>query len=180
MTTWLLIVALSVSEATPMKMAPARLSLLEELDGPIAERPDSLMEGIKAAASEQAKADAGLRISPDATVSAPGSSPSQDTRASKVFRWASILGGQGADAATTMKAMRNPNLREGNSFLYGSHPSDARIVATKGLIGGGLGAILDKTAKTNKRGANMGAALVGMSGLIPSILNLRMMKKHPK
>ena len=73
-------------------------------------------------------------------------------------------GGQAADAITTILALRNPRLEEGNAGVYGRHPSAARIALTKAGVMVPIAILLDKAHNEHPKLAKALAYLVGALG----------------
>lgn len=102
-----------------------------------------------------------------------------DTTKARLARWAMILGGQGLDAGTTIKALLDPRFKEANS-IYGEHPSVGRVLATKGAIAGVGGWMTDRMAKKHPKAAMVTSGVLGLSGLLPGLLNLHTMSSVKK
>lgn len=85
----------------------------------------------------------------------------------KIFPRIVFHAGNTADAITTINALNNSNVEEGNKLIYGSHPSDARVIATKAGVGILTDYYLRHLAKKHPKLAN-GIALgagIGLSGI---------------
>lgn len=91
-----------------------------------------------------------------------------------------LAAGQGLDAATTL-AVLGQGGREENA-VYGAHPSDARVLATKAAIGIPLGFVLDKIydhaapGSATRKAALIAALLAGGSGGLAAAHNFGQMK----
>ena len=92
---------------------------------------------------------------------------------SKAILW----GGAGVDLGSTLYALQNPALREGNP-LYGDNSNP--LLMAGGKIGSNLLAhwLLNKAAKKNPKAANLGAKILGGAQAGIGANNLRLALKY--
>lgn len=118
--------------------------------------PDTLKAAIVAALNDGT-------LKPD-----PGpSAPPPESRSKTPMRIAEgVMGaGQLADALTTIAALKRPNTSEGNSGIYGSNPSAARVLATKAAVMVPTGILLDKAYEHHPKTAEILALALGGLGM---------------
>lgn len=84
-----------------------------------------------------------------------------------------LLGGQGADLATTLYGLSH-GATESNPILGGS---PARITATKAAMTAGLAYLTHRMSKTSPKAALITALLGGAAGAIPAAMNVRTLTK---
>lgn len=88
---------------------------------------------------------------------------------------AMLLGGNGADAASTIYALRHDGVKEANP-VYGSHPSAAKVMAIKGLGTAAQWAVLKMLAKQHPKLANGIAKGIGIGTGAVAANNIRQVK----
>lgn len=132
---------------------------------------DDLAKMIAEAAQQQARQDAQALT--------PASAPSKGIDKARLARYGMMIGGQGLDAASTVKALHDPRLKEANP-IYGKNPSTGRVLATKAALVGAGGLLTDKMAKNHPKAAMVASGILGLSGLIPGMMNLRTMSQVKK
>lgn len=92
-----------------------------------------------------------------------------------------LIGGQGLDAATTIAALRDPSVQEGNTWIYGAHPSAARVIGIKAAMAVPMGLLLDQAYRHAPAGslqrkiAMAGAIGMGAIGALAGAHNLHVM-----
>jgi len=122
------------------------------------------------AASEQVASDNAEGQQKENT-SAGTTALSKDTRWNQLLRDAMMGVGAAMDIDSTNKAMRYPQIEEGNSWLYGQRPSMARLIATKAAINIPIALVLNKVAKTNPGVARVLSAITGGTQAIAGLQN---------
>lgn len=88
-----------------------------------------------------------------------------------------MIGGNVADAATTMAAMRQPGMVEQNPLL-GSHPGDARVLLTKLVMTALPAMAADHLSKTHPTLAKVLSLLSGGVPAAAAISNIHQMQKQ--
>jgi len=108
--------------------------------------------------------------------STAASAPSPRSHTPMHLALGAMGGGQLADALTTIQALHQPGLEEGNSGLYGAHPSAGRVLGTKAATMIPTGILLDKLYTTHPKLA-MGLALaLGGGGVALAAHNVSAMR----
>lgn len=94
-----------------------------------------------------------------------------------------LVAGQAADAGTTIAALRNPALQEGNSGIYGALPSPGRVIGTKAAalvpLAWWLDHVYDHAAPGSgvRKAALLGSLAVGALGGGLAAHNVGMLRK---
>lgn len=90
-----------------------------------------------------------------------------------------IYGGAGADALSTIEALKHSGLSEGNP-LYGKNPSPARVVVTKGLQALGQDLLLQKLADAGHdkwaKGLGIGFGALGIGNAVNNMIQIKKAK----
>lgn len=114
-----------------------------------AQRPTLSPESIQAA------------IAAASAVPAENGEPQQPVDAHRMKRWLALMGGAGLDYGSTLYALQQPGLKEGNPLMAPFVKSPLAFGALKFGANAGIGAMLNKTAKTNPKTALITALLLG-------------------
>lgn len=101
---------------------------------------------------------------------APAEEPQGAPKGLGVAPWLALIGGQGADAATTA-INYGRGLTESNP-VYGKHPSLGKVLAVKGAETAGLAALMKMFQKTgHDKAAKVIGYMGGIGGAIPAVIN---------
>lgn len=104
---------------------------------------------------------------------APSAPAQPDEEHTGLLPYLAMAGGQGADLATTLMALRDPRLREGNP-MFGNHP--AAIIGTKLAVPLAMAMAMRGLDKSDHDTASkLIGYLMGVGGAIPAALNVHTM-----
>lgn len=130
------------------------------------------------AAQAQAANDA-ASLSGNQPLTAP-KEKSKDSALGNMIRAALVAIGAGMDVDSTRKSLHQPGLEEGNSWMYGKHPSLGRLVATKAAINLPLLWMMHKMAEKNPKLAMSLAAVTAAPQAIAGGMNYSKIKDAKK
>lgn len=83
-----------------------------------------------------------------------------------------LIGGQALDAGVTLNRLQPGACREGNSLIYGSYPSPARVIVTKAVAVSAVLFIAHRLSPSHPTAAKVVRYIGGTLGATAGVMNL--------